>query len=498
MRTIRSPLFMRTLSTVLAALFTAGAPGIASLPRLGGVALAASDARVAVVGVFGNPDSYEEDLNDMTEELVDLIDRSPGFEARGPDSFGRSVWDRKSSVLEDVFLGAAQASLQEGKVLYDNAQFQGALSSLEKAESSMERGIEFLRDPRLLVEIHLYLGLTHTALGNHEDAQEHFEEVARTDPARTLDPVRTPPNMIEAFEDAKLFISESGSVGVEVMSGDVEGASIYINGRRAGTTPTYLDLAPGEYHIAVEHPEEGWDYQKERFYAGDDLTLDFVLIPQGIRPMGREKTESSRSRRVQSLFRSLGETIDADLLLLAALDDGDNLQLQLYSPRSDVFSGVSEGLVMSGGRIDRDVLSELVTEVLYMTDGSGGIRPDNTTTTTSPLYIGRNPTLNRLLTGAEPSLATERVTVRDSSGGRDDGRDGGGRDIERDDGGRDGGRDSLSGTGGDKKPVHKRAGFWILIGAAVAGGAAAAIGGIAYSQTEPVMGPGTVTVVIEP
>lgn len=470
MQEFRSHWLIRSLALTIAALFCAGYPGYNSLRGLGAVASAAEDTRIAVLGVHGHPDSYEEDLAALDSALVEVITDQAGFEPRTSEDYGRSVWDRRTQVLQDVFLGSAQAALQEGRVLYDNAQFQGALTSLQKAEGAMERGIEFLRDPNLLVEIHLYEGLAQMALGNDDGAQEHFEAVARTDPARTLDPVRTPPQMIDAFEEAKLLIAEAGVAVIEFESGAVTGAEIFINGRRAGTTPTMLELAPGSYDMVVHDAEKGWDYQQEKVYAGDDLVLEFNLEPRGIRPLGREKMESKRSRRVQSLYRTLAGTVDSELLLLGSLDDGGNLHLQLYSPRSDIFSSSVSGMVMTGSRVDLNALDELVYELLVLTDGSGGIRPDSTSTTVVPLFIGRNPVLNTLLTGDEPD---KQVVIVQQGGG--EGNEG----------------------GGVKTPIGKRPGFWVILGTVVAGGVAGAVAGIAYSQQEPVMGNGTVTVVID-
>jgi hypothetical protein len=459
----RSPL-VRSTALLLAALFCAGLPWTE--------ARAAESVSVAVIGVFGTPDSSRAELEAMAEALQTAIDDHGDADALGPDAFGRSLWDRRNQVLQSVFLGAAEGSFQEGRVLYDNAQFQAALISLEKAEESLDRGIEFLRDPRLLVEIHLHEGLANMALGDDGAAEAHFEEVARTDPARALDPVRTAPKMQMAFEEAKFGVSEAGIALVEVTSGSRPDADVYVNGLRVGRTPMELELPPGRYHITVHHPEHGWDYVDETLAAGDSVELDFVLQPRGIRPLGREKTESPRSRRVQALYGTLAESLSADVLLLAALDGGGNLELQLYSPRSDVFSTVTSATAQIGGRPDATIVDELVDEVLARTDSTGSIHRDDTSTKSIPVYIGRNPLLNELLTGPQPA---DRVVVVAEGG-------------------------QSGGTGRTRKPVHKQPAFWIIMGSAVAGGVVAAV---AASQAggdvpDPIHEPGngTVTVII--
>jgi len=467
MSLLRSSWSIRTVAFLLAALLCAGYPGFAGFGTLG-VAHAADGTTIAVMGVHGHRDISARELEDLTDDLVAAIDDAGGFDGIGPGDYGRSVWDQRATITQAVFLGSAESGLQEGRVLYDNAQFQGALVSLEKAEGALERGIEFLREPKLLVEIHLYEGLANMALGDIEAADTHFEEVARTDPARALDPVRTPPKMLEAFEAAKTRVADSGIATMEITSGGADGADVYLNGLRSGRTPTVLDVPPGRYHITVHHPEAGWDYQDEMVYEGDDVLLDFDLERRGIRPLGQEKQESSRSRKVQSLYRTLSAAVDADLLLMASIDDGDNLHLQLYSPRSEVFSSEVHGLVTPGGAKDKSAFTELVDEVLRFEDGVGGIRPDDTSTKIVPIYIGRNPTLNLLLTGAQPD---ERVVVQAGGDG---------------------------GTTAGTKPVHKQPLFWILIGTAIAGGAVAGIAGGVYANQEPVLGNGTVTVTIEP
>lgn len=459
----RSPL-VRSTALLLAALFCAGLPWTD--------ARAAESLSVAVIGVFGTPDASPVELEAMAEAVQTAIEERDDADAVGPEVYGRSLWDRRNQVLQSVFLGAAEGAFQEGRVLYDNAQFQAALISLEKAEESLDRGIEFLRDPRLLVEIHLHEGLANMALGDDSAAAAHFEEVARTDPARALDPVRTPPKMQMAFEQAKFGVAEAGIAVVEVTSGSRPEGDVHVNGLRVGKTPMELELPPGRYHITVHHPEYGWDYVDETLAAGDDVELDFVLQPRGIRPLGREKTESPRSRRIQALYGTLAESLSADVLLLAALDDGGNLELQLYSPRSDVFSSVTAATAQIGGRPDADIVAELVDEVLSRADATGSIHRDDTSTKSIPVYIGRNPVLNELLTGPQPA---ERVVVVAEGG-----RSGGGTRA--------------------RKPVHKQPAFWIIMGSAVAGGVVAAV---AASQAggetpDPIHEPGngTVTVII--
>lgn len=474
MRDFRSSVWIRTTAFFLAALMCAGYPGFRTLGGLGAVARADEDTNVAVAGIFGHPDASPSELQALQDALEDALEEVDGFSVVGSEEYAHSLWNRRESTLQSVFLSSAESALQEGRVLYDNAQFQTALIRLEKAEDSLNRGVEFLRDPQLLVEIHLYMGLANMALGDSEAAEAHFEEVARTDPARTLDPIRTPPKMLEAFEQAKLGVAEAGTAMLLATSGSTPEADVYVNGLHSGKTPAALELAPGHYHITVHHTDMGWDYVDETLDAGDDLAIEFLLQDRGIRPLGREKAESSRSRRIKAVFVALSESIDADLLVLAALDEGDNLTLQAYSPRSGVFSTEVTGTALLGGQPESSIVTELVDELLACTESGGNVRRDATSTKTMPLYIGRNPLLNEILVGPEPP---ERVVV-----------------VTSDTGG-------TGWTGGtDRKPAHKHPLFWILIGSAVAGGV---LGGVAASQanrveTVYVDGDGTVTVHIYP
>lgn len=477
MQDVRLSWGVGALATALVASLGAVVPLSWGPVSVGGPARAGDDPTVAVVGVHGHPDVHPELLDELAWTMAEAIDATRDVSVLDESDYGRAVWARRNPILQGVFLGSAESSFQEGRILYDNAQFMGALSSLEKAQKSLERGIEFSRDPKLLVEINLYLGLTNMALGDTEVAAGYFEEVARTDPARSLDPVRTPPKMLETFEGARERVEASGAARVDISSGKVTGAEVFVNGMPSGSTPATLELAPGRYHITVHDPERGWDYADETVAADDVRDLDFRLKRRGIRPLGREKAESTRSRKVQALYRGLGEAIPGDLVLMASMDEGDNLHLQLYSPRSDVFSLEVLGLVAPGGTLDVGAVNELVAQVLELGDGTGGIRPDSTSATLVPIYIGRNPTLNVLLAGPEPE---ERVAGRNDPRGDDD-------------------DDRPPVVKGPTKPVHERPAFWVILGTAVAGGVAGAIAGAsAAASQQPVMGNGTVTVVIEP
>lgn len=82
---------------------------------------------------------------------------------------------------------AAQDPVQTVRDLYAAAAYEDALAAANRMQGQRPRAVEQYRVYSL------------TALGRQEEAQKAMEDLVRADPAYTLDPVETPPRVLDAF-----------------------------------------------------------------------------------------------------------------------------------------------------------------------------------------------------------------------------------------------------------------------------------------------------------
>ncbi len=91
---------------------------------------------------------------------------------------------------------ADEAALEEAKFLYQDGEFEtAALQLRELALRATTVGIR--------VEAWLYLGFCRLNLGAEKEAREAFQQVLRMVPDFRLDPLRFPPKLRTAFEEAR-------------------------------------------------------------------------------------------------------------------------------------------------------------------------------------------------------------------------------------------------------------------------------------------------------
>lgn len=204
----------RLTSALTALLFTAWTcgPGVPA-------AWAATGVTIAVVGVHGNGEQDDDLLRALGDDLVRGF-ADAGLEVRSGQAVGTMLEPERDRLLERVYLSPVTRAFDEGRVLYEKAQPDQAIEALERAQAALLESDEFLRDARLRVDVPLYLGLSWFALGEGARAEPAFAEVVRADPARVLDSLDYPPNIVETFDRVRgeLLAEELGSIAIEALS----------------------------------------------------------------------------------------------------------------------------------------------------------------------------------------------------------------------------------------------------------------------------------------
>jgi tetratricopeptide (TPR) repeat protein len=360
---------------------------------------------VAVVGVHGSGDQDKETLFAVDKSVFEGFKIAARYDVLSVEDLRERFMPARAQLLESVFLGAGRDAFQEGRIHYEAARFDQAIQALQRAESEVIGGTEFLHDQRLLVDVQLYIGLSYASMGQRDEAREAYGEVLRMAPDRVLDTLEYSPKIVALFDDVRdqVLSRDPATLIVDAPAG----AQVFLDGRRVGAGSTTLpNLPPGFHTVLVESDVDGRWFGELTLEAGTEETIDPDLTPRGL-GRGDDPYEGTRSRLVRRLYQEVARVTGTDLVAIAAYDEDGNFSLALYSARSDTFSeSLSASLRASPGARDAFV-KQLVERVAIYADTTGAIKSERVTANTPPLRLGANPVLNSLLFGAAPVVVAE-------------------------------------------------------------------------------------------
>lgn len=358
---------------------------------------------VAVVGVHGDGDTDEQTLRALHGELAEGFTVAQRFAVLDPDALASRFLPARAQLLSSVFLGPADAALQEGRIHYEGARFEQAIEALRRAEAALAGNLEFVTDQRLLVDTHLYLGLSYASIGARDDAREAFGEVVRLAPDRVLDTLEYPPKIVSVFDEARQAVLSRGGGALQIEA--PEGARVFVDGRRVGEGSVRVsDLPPGFHGVLAQEDGVGRAFTELTLGAGDERAVSLELTPRGLARQD-DPWQPARSGVTRRLAEEVARVAGSDLVVLAALDPDGNLQLALYSARSDTF-GTTLSASLDAAPAARDAfVVQLVEKLAEQVDGSGAIASASVSVELPTLRIGTNPVLNDLLFGAPPAAA---------------------------------------------------------------------------------------------
>jgi hypothetical protein len=147
-----------------------------------------------------------------------------------------------------LFLGPAQAAepgLDDAISLYRDGE-------LEQAQRALERIAKKVREPREAGRVHLYLGVIAAVKGQGARVDALFEKALRGDPTLRLDPTQFKAELIQRFEAVRGKLR-----GKLKVTATLAGASVWLDGRRAGIAPLELQLPTGVHELEVRRADGG-------------------------------------------------------------------------------------------------------------------------------------------------------------------------------------------------------------------------------------------------
>jgi tetratricopeptide (TPR) repeat protein len=371
-------------------------------------ARAAALPEVAVVGLHV-PGTPEDEARATNDALVAALDATGKVDAVGPDEVARRIAGREPLILAGIFLGPGQKLLDEGRILLERADPDGAVQTLERAVSALRDGMAATTDNRAFLEALLLLGVARATIGENDKARSAFEEVILFDPGRELDRVNYPPRIVDLFTEVRLEMQRAGS-GALIVNASQPGAQVFVDGRDAGRVPASVSgLLAGEHYVLVLGDKGHRNFEAVSVQSGKTTPLHVSLETRTLAEPAENDRE--RSRQVRELYRSLGEHVQTDLVLVGGLSTDRQLTLQLYSARAGSFSKIIS--VDPGGNPGAAAV-DVVASLASFPTSTGDLRGDKVSVQIPPLDIDANPVLSDLLLDPEPQIrvVTERSGLR--------------------------------------------------------------------------------------
>ena len=136
----------------------------------------------------------------------------------------------------------ALAQPQGGVQRYDEGDFEGAVSLLREVSAQAEAGPERARAL-------LYLGLSHAALQQDDDARAAFRRALEDEPDLAPDRRRVPPAVLEMFDAVRAALHARLEVATE------PGATVRLDGRPLGSTPYAGEVPIGRHEVEIRTPD---------------------------------------------------------------------------------------------------------------------------------------------------------------------------------------------------------------------------------------------------
>ena len=314
-----------------------------------------------------------------------------------PDEVARRIDGREGIIISDAFLGPARALLDEGRVLYERASPDQAIPVLEEAVKAFNATMAYTTENRSLIEALLLLGFAHIVMGDEDTARRAFGRVVLMEPSRELDEINYAPRIVDFYAEVREQVLAGGFGSIEVLT-PLPGAEVYVDGRRVGVTPMVVEQLPvGRHFLAVIDASGYRNFGVVEIQPDHRGTARVALEDRDLAKPDND--QRGRARQTEQLYRSLGEYLETDAILLAGLDDTGELGLQLYVRHTGAFSKV---LHTDPGADPFEAAADLAPALAGYLNATGDLRADRVSPSVLSLDVSANDLLAELLLDPEP------------------------------------------------------------------------------------------------
>jgi fibronectin type 3 domain-containing protein/tetratricopeptide (TPR) repeat protein len=166
-------------------------------------------------------------------------------------TFAKTIIAATAAALTFALLAPWPARAQAGREAIDQAKKLYQTGELDQALAAARDAVKQLMDNKTKADARLLLGMILDAQGEKAQASEEFAQAAALDPKRKLAVEYFPPNIIQAFEQAKL--RKLGAVVIQTSPSEAE---VYLDGEIVGISPVPLeDIVAGKHKVKIQRKD---------------------------------------------------------------------------------------------------------------------------------------------------------------------------------------------------------------------------------------------------
>ena len=248
-----------------------------------------------------------DDAEATTAHARRIIARTPGVRPTETGDLAQALEGRLPEGGPDApILADAQRALDESEAAFGLFKSRLATSKLGEARRSLFSATPNDRTTALLADLSFRMALIHLRADNMGLAQSEFELHHRLLSDSKIDPVRYPPSVVNAFEQARKNVPQKLTATLSITA-SYDGAPIFLDGKPVGTAPLSLPVAAGAHIIAIAAPK-----YEPAAPTSDIDPGDTQKIKSGLQP------RSLVTRALELRFQAQESGYDEDSLRLAA------------------------------------------------------------------------------------------------------------------------------------------------------------------------------------
>lgn len=306
-----------------------------------GTTAAAAPRRLAVVNAARDQDAGAS----LAVRLRTILALEPTVTPIPPGDLARALENPLPSQdrLTSAELAAAADQLARARESLAQFDYEGALAYLAESEQRLLATWPSPENTRLLADTVFERARIYLRQKQRDRALRSLMLSHRLDPARQLDPERYTPELIEAFAEAVTHDrSLTPSVTLQV-TGLLDGAAVYLDGRFIGHTPLTTTISPDHHYVSGTFAGRAVGGQRivadpARGHAAVKLRMGAITTDERARHWRQSFVDRVPGPLAPELAAEIGSgAVDftgADAALVIASGPDGQLHLATYDARS--------------------------------------------------------------------------------------------------------------------------------------------------------------------
>jgi len=161
------------------------------------------------------------------------------------------LMDRKGFVSFSSDLKKVLRFISEGKLHYENMDFDNSMASFSKAIQTLEKNHLFANKRRMYIEALSYAGAISVLSNKTDAAYNYFRQILTIEPKHLLDPNTFPPQITEFFKKVSKEVQSSPRCIIKFKT-EPEKSQVFLNGKFSGVSPfDKTSLVCGNHHYYI-------------------------------------------------------------------------------------------------------------------------------------------------------------------------------------------------------------------------------------------------------